>query len=323
MPLFNRSDLPDLAVFSAIMRTGSFKAAAIEIGVTSSALSHSLRRLEDRLGVKLLNRTTRSIFPTAAGLMLADGLESGFEAIECALGDIGREKERALAPLRLTVPRDAAELLIKPALKLFAARHPDMRLTIVVDNMPVDVVAQGFDAGIRFGDNVPVDMVAMALTPSLSWVVAGAPDYLVRHGRPAAPEDLLDHECIGVLLGNNSAFRWELGNGARMVSLAVPGRYVINDTQTTIDAAIDGLGLAYVLERRIAGEVEAGRLEIVLPEWRSEGAGYQIYYPSRRRNHPGLAPLVRIIRENNGWVKGLTTFPIGERDGADVFGIDG
>jgi DNA-binding transcriptional LysR family regulator len=304
MPLFTRSDLPDLSVFAAIMRTGSFKAAAIELGVTTSALSHALRRLEDRLGVKLLNRSTRSIFPTAAGLTLADGLETGFDAIAKALGDIGREKAMPLAPLRLNVPRDGAELLINPALKTFNANHPDMRLTIVVDNHPVDIVAQGFDAGIRFGNNVPIDMVAMALTPPLSWVVVGAPVYLARVGRPAVPEDLLKHECIGVLLGNNSAFRWELGNEEKMVSISVDGRYIINDTQTTIDAAINGLGLAYVLERRVMEDIKAGRLEIVLPEWRSDGAGYHMYYPSRRRNHPALAHLTRIIRVSNGLAGG-------------------
>lgn len=298
MPLFNRSDLPDLSAFAAIIRTRSFKAAAIELGVTASALSHSLRRLEDRLGIKLLNRSTRSIFPTAAGLSLADGLETGFGAIEKALSDIGREKGKSLAPLRLNVPRDAAELLIKPALKIFNARHPDMRLTVVVDNTPVDIVAQGFDAGIRFGDNVATDMVAMSLTSPLPWIVVGSPEYLAREGRPSVPNDLLNHECIGVLLGNNSAYRWELGNGPSMVTLSVTGRYVINDTQATIDAAKEGLGLAYVLERRVADEILAGRLEIVLPEWRCLAAGYYIYYPSRRRNHPALSHLVRIIREN-------------------------
>ncbi len=305
MPLFTRSDLPDFSVFAAILRTGSFKAAAIELGVTTSALSHALRRLEDRLGVKLLNRSTRSIFPTPAGIILADGIETGFDAIEKALGDIVGEEAKPLAPLRLNISRDAAELLLKPALKIFNARYPDMRLTIVVDNHPVDIVAQGFDAGIRFGDNVPIDMVTMPLTSPLSWVVVGSPEYLARYGRPSMPDDLVRHECIGVLLGNNSVFRWEFGNGENMISLAVGGHYVINDTQATIDAAIDGLGLAYVLERRVKEEIKTGRLEIVLPDWRSDGAGYYIYYPSRRRNHPALAHLVRIIRERNGLVKGV------------------
>lgn len=296
MPPFVRSELPDLAAFSVVVRRRSFKAAAIELGITTSALSHAIRRLEERLGTKLLNRTSRSVAPTEAGLRFAQRLDTGFHEIGSALSQIDTEQSGGFGALRLNIPADASRVLVSPVLRTFRMRFPEMRLTVVVDDRPVDIVAEGFDAGIRYGDTVPEDMIAVALTGPLEWVVVGAPAYLDERGRPSVPADLERHICIRLLLGDNSPFRWELGNGPAMVRIDVPGNCTINDTQTTIDAAVDGLGLVYVLQRRVVEEVREGKLEIVMPEWSSNGAGFHMYYPSRRQNHPALRHLIELIR---------------------------
>lgn len=300
MPPFLRSELPDLAAFSIVVRRRSFKAAAIELGITASALSHAIRRLEDRLGTKLLNRTSRSVAPTPAGLRFAARLEAGFDEIGSALSEMDDGHAGAFGEFRLNIPADASRLLVSPVLPDFRRLLPDIRFTVVVENRPVDMVAEGFDAGIRYGDTVPEDMIAVALTEPLEWVIVGAPSYLDRYNRPEKPEDLMQHSCLRLLLGDNSAFRWELGNGETMMRIDVPGNCTISDTQTTIDAAVDGLGLGYVLKRRAEAELHDGRLEIVLPEWSSTGAGFHMYYPSRRQNHPGLRHLIDLIREREG-----------------------
>jgi DNA-binding transcriptional LysR family regulator len=300
MPVFFRSDLSDLNVFTVIVRHSSFKAAAIELGVTTSAISHAVRRLEDRLAAKLLNRTSRAVVPTAIGLALAEKLDAGFQQIGAALVDIEVQQGSTLGELRLNIPRDASHLLISPALPAFTETFPSVKLTIAVENRPVDVVAEGFDAGIRYGDTVPEDMIAVALTPPLRWIIVGSPAYLARHGRPQIPEDLKRHRCIKLLLGNNSAFKWELGDGDAMIRMDVPGFCTINDTQTTVQAALDGLGLAYVLEESVRRELNAATLETVLPDWASTGPGFHMYYPSRRQNHPCLKPLIDIIRRRQG-----------------------
>lgn len=300
MPPFLRSELPDLAAFSIVVRRRSFKAAAIELGITTSALSHAIRRLEERLGTKLLNRTSRSVAPTPAGLRFAERLEAGFDEIGSALSEIDDVRAGAFGELRLNIPADASRLVVSPVLTTFQTRFPDTRLTVVVENRPIDMVAEGFDAGIRYGDTVPEDMIAVALTEPLEWVVIGAPQYLDRHGRPREPGDLAGHSCLRLLLGDNSPFRWELGNGDAMVRIDVPGNCTISDTQTTIDAAVDGLGLAYVLRRRAEAELRDGRLEVVMPEWSSMGAGFHMYYPSRRQNHPALRQMVELIRAFEG-----------------------
>ncbi len=300
MPAFDRSDLADLMTFTTLVRRCSFKATAVELRVTTSAVSHAIRRLEDRLGTRLLNRTSRSVVPSAAGLALAADLGRGFEAIGTALARLDDTSASRFGAVRLNVPRDAARLLIGPALPDYAARFPKVDLTVVVEDRPIDVVAEGYDAGIRFGDTVPEDMVAVALTPPLRWVVVGAPSYLDREGEPRTPDDLATHRCLRLLLGDNTAYRWELGDGDRLIRIEATGPYTINDTQTTIDAAVGGLGLAYVLERRVAREVEAGVLRVVLPDWASTGAGLHMYYPSRRHSHPALRGLIDIVRRNNG-----------------------
>lgn len=270
MPAFTRSELADLNVFMTIVRRRSFRHSAQELGVSTSALSHSMRNLEARLGVKLLNRTSRSVVPTDAGSALAAKLEDGFQVIGEALGELDAYRT--------------------------TEAYPDLQLELSVEDRMVDIVADGYDAGIRYGGTVPQDMVAVPLTGELRWVVAASPDYLARHGVPQRPDDLLRHACIRMRLGDNSFYKWELGDGERMVEVDVPGPFSVNESNTAVAAALDGVGLAYCLEVGIAEELRSGRLQLVLPDWTSMGAPFCLYYPSRRQPQPGLRQLMEMIR---------------------------
>lgn len=296
MPAFTRAELADLNVFMTIVRRRSFRQSALELGVTTSALSHSMKNLESRLGVKLLNRTSRSVVPTLAGSALAERLEQGFQTIAEALAELDVHRDAPVGRLRLNVPRDASRLLLGPVLPGFFARYPDIQLEVAVEDRMVDIVADGFDAGIRYGGTVPRDMIAMPLTGELRWIVVASPDYLSRHGRPQVPEDLLHHQCMRMRLGDNSPYKWELGNGPQAIHLDVPGSLGANETDILLQATLNGLGLVYCLELRVAEELRSGRLEMVLPEWSSMGPPFCMYYPSRRQPQPGLRQLIESIR---------------------------
>lgn len=296
----DRADLADLRLFLAIVRRRSFTAAAIEFGLTPSAASHAVRRLEGRLGIKLLNRTNRAITPTDLGRDLADRLAQGFDAIDAAVQALDTPGAASFGTLRINAFADAAHLLLAPALPDFARICPQVKLTLVVEDRPIDIVAEGYDAGIRYGHLVPEDMVAVALTGPQRWVVVAAPSYLAARGMPRTPADLRDHTCLQLLLGDNSSFRWELGEGADQKAWRVPGLITINDTATTITAAKAGLGLAYVLEARVATELADGSLQRVLVDYAAPGDPFHIYYGSRRHTHPGLRALINLIRSRNG-----------------------
>jgi DNA-binding transcriptional LysR family regulator len=305
MSIFDRIELADLRVFLTIMRTRSFKAAAIQLGLTPSAASHAMRRLEERLGAKLLNRTSRAVAPTDTGLALATRLEEGFDTIGSALAEIDAPGAGRFGALRINVFADAAHLLIAPALPEFAQRCPDVKLTLVVEDRPIDIVAEGYDAGIRYGDYVPEDMIAVALSGPQRWVIAGAPAYLARRGEPLHLEDLAGHNCLQLLLGDNSTYRWELncsapGEAKVQRGISVPGLITINNTAATITAAKAGVGLAYVLESRIAEELADGSLRVVLPAHAADGEPFHMYYSSRRHKHPALRTLIDIIRGQQG-----------------------
>lgn len=300
MPSYSRHDLADLSAFAAICRRGSFRLAATELGVSTSALSHALRNLEDRLGVKLLNRTTRSVAPTEAGSRLAAQLDQSFGEIGEALSELDRYRSAPLGGLRINVPRDASRLLLSPVLARYLDDCPGVKIEVVVDNNMVDIVKAGFDAGIRFGDTVPQDMVCTPLTPPLRWVVVGAPAYFGRHGTPKTPEDLLRHACIRLRLGDQTLYRWELGQPPHAHAIDVPGALIVNETDMALDAALDGIGLAYCLERYAEPHLRAGRLRRVLDEWSPAGAPLVMYYPSRRQLAPALSRLIEAIRGANG-----------------------
>lgn len=296
MAALNRSELADLNVFMAIIRRRSFRHAAHELGVTTSALSHTMRNLETRLGVKLLYRTSRAVEPTDAGTLLAEKLSLGFATIQDGLDTLELYREAPIGRLRLNVPRDAAVLLLAPILGDFANAYPQLRLDLIVEDHLIDIIAEGYDAGIRYGATVPQDMVAVPLTGALRWIMVASPAYLARRGTPQAPKDLLQHACIRMYLGDKTTYKWELGNGPRQQRIDVPGNFSAADTETIVHAALQGVGIAYCLSNRVQQELADGRLVEVLADWACIGEPLCMYYPSRRQSQPGLRQLMDMIR---------------------------
>lgn len=296
----DRSALADLSIFATIVRRQSMKQAAHELGVTTSALSHRLRKLEADLGVRLLNRTSRSLTPTEAGAVLAQEIEAGLRTISDALEALTSQRDFPMGRLRLNALRDAARYILAPILPRYAALYPDMHLDITIDDHMVDIVAQGFDAGIRYGDRVPQDMIGVALSGPLEWVVVGAPALIARVGRPETPDDLLALPCVEMRLGDNRRYSWELGNGAALRRIDVKGPLCANESEQAIEAALGGIGFSYCLAPLVADHVAAGRLEVALPDWASEGPPFTIYYPSRRQVPAGLRRLIDLIRSDQG-----------------------
>lgn len=299
MKISDRMSLADLRLFLTIVRRKSFTSAAIELGVTPSAASHAMRRLEAKLGAKLLNRTSRAVMPTDLGKDLAENLAGGFDQIDGALHAVQAPGTARFGELRINAFADAAHLLLSPALPEFVQQLPDVRLSIAVEERPIDIVEEGYDAGIRYGHHVPEDMVAVPLTGPLRWVVVASPSYIEERGEPQSPSELKDHTCIQLQLGDNSNYSWELREGESERAWRVPGNITIKDTATTISAAKAGLGLAYLLEARIAKELADGSLEIVLEDFAADDDPLHMYYGSRRHNHPGLRALTNIVRKSN------------------------
>jgi DNA-binding transcriptional LysR family regulator len=294
---FTRSDLADLNVFAVVARNRSFRRAGAVLGLSTSALSHALRNLEGRLGVRLINRSNRSVAPTHAGEALLERLELGFAHIEDALEDLNRFRETPIGRLRLNVPRDAVDLLIRPVLPQYMAAHPDMEVEITVDDDLVDIVAGGYDAGVRQGGAVAEDMIAMSVGPPLRWIVVGAPGYLRRNGVPAVPEDIRQHACIR-LRCHDAIYKWEFEKDGQTRAVDTPGSLIVNNGDLAVKAAEDGLGLAYCIEAQVAEQLRDGRLQLVLAEWCKPGPGFQLYYPSRRQVPAGLRAFIDMIRQH-------------------------
>ncbi|AIQ90338.1 MULTISPECIES: LysR family transcriptional regulator [Methylobacterium] len=295
----NRTELADLGTFLAIARHRNFRRAGLELGVSASALSHALKSMEARLGVRLVNRTSRSVTLTAAGEDLLASLDAPFAAIGCALDLLNQHREPAKATgrIRLNVLEHASTLLLAPVLPLFHVRHPRVEIDVRVSNDLLDVVDAGADAGIRYGGTVPQDMVAQRLSADLRWVVVGRPSYLERHGTPDHPRDLAAHRCLRIRLGDDSLYRWEFEREGETIALDVPGAVTLDNTQFALTLAAAGGGLAYLPEPCVGPSVARGELRIVLADWVVAGAGFHLYYPGRRQLPTGLRLLVDLIRE--------------------------
>lgn len=293
----HRSDLADFASFLAIARHRSISRAGLELGVSASALSHALKGLEARLGIRLVNRTTRSVTLTAAGEQLFAALTEPMAAIGQAIDDLNRFREGPSGRVRLNVPHDAASCLLAPVLPSFVERYPDVELEIAVSNRLIDVVDGGFDAGIRFGGTVPEDMVAQRLSADIRWVVVGAPAYLDRFGTPAHPDDLQRHRCLRIRLGSGHLYRWDFERGGEEIAVAVPGPITIDESHFALRIVSLGGGLVYAPEPAVADLVAAGSLRIVLEDWLPMGPGYHAYYSGRRHVPVGLKLLIEHIRE--------------------------
>ncbi|TCM07411.1 LysR family transcriptional regulator [Sphingomonas sp. PP-CC-3G-468] len=296
MPI-SRTDLADYNYFLAIARHRNFRRAGLDLGVSASALSHALKGLETRLGIRLLNRTNRSVTLTAAGEELQAAISAPFDQIEQAVDRLNRFRDTPTGRIRINVPSDAASLLIGPVLPAFVARYPDVELDVAVSNHLVDVTDGGFDAGIRYGGTVPEDMIAQRLSAEIRWIVVGSVEYLERYSAPAHPDDLAAHRCLRFRIGDDSVYRWEFERGDEEIAVAVPGSLTFDDSRAILEALIGGAGLMYAPEPLVAPLLASGAIRQVLDEWAASGPGFYAYYSSRRQLPTGLRLLIDLVRE--------------------------
>lgn len=293
----NRADLSDFAYFMAVARHRSFRKAAQEMEVTPSAVSHALSALEERRGVRLLNRTTRSVTLTAAGEDLFQTIAEPLQTIADASVNLDRLRDTPAGRVRINVLEDAVALLLGPVMPLFVERYPDVEIDVSVTNKLVDVVGEGFDAGIRYGGTVPEDMVAQRLSPSLRWLTAASPGYIEKFGRPEHPSHLADHRCVGIRLGNDAVYRWEFEQDGEELAIEVPSPITVDESHAVIDFGRSGVGIIYGAEPVIRPHFADGTLVPVLEDWASSSEGFYMYYSSRRQVPTALRLLVELIRE--------------------------
>jgi DNA-binding transcriptional LysR family regulator len=292
-----RADLADLGYFLEIARQRNFRRAGAELGVSASALSHAIRGLEERLGVRLLNRTSRSVTLTAAGEALQAAIVDPFDEIGRAIDVLNQYRDAPRGRVRLSVPTDAAKHLVAPVLPVFLERYPEVEIEISVSNRMIDVVGGGFDAGIRYGGTVPEDMIAQRLAPDFRWVVAAAPAYLARFGRPTHPDDLSQHRAIRIRIGDDRIYRWEFERGDEEVAIDVPGALTIDQSEVALTALKEGSALMYLPDFAVAQGVNDGVLTTVLDGWAAHGPGFHIYYSSRRQVPAALRLFIDLVRE--------------------------
>lgn len=292
----SRADLADLNSFLAVESHRSFSKAAVELGITTSALSHSIRNLETRLGVRLLNRTSRTVSPTDAGATLAKRLAVGFQEIGGALAEVDRHRDRPAGRLRINVLSDGARLLFNRWLPKYLETYPDVSVEVAVDDRMVDILAAGFDAGIRYGGTIPEDFIAVPISDQLRWVAAASPRYLNRASRILVPEDLKNHNCIQIRTGQGVIYRWDFEREGDHRVIEVPGQLCVNETEFGIQMALSDRGITYCPEERIADYISRGELQVVLPDWAPIEPAFHIYYPGRRQMPPGLRELIDLLR---------------------------
>jgi DNA-binding transcriptional LysR family regulator len=295
----SRKDLADFVYFMATAKHRSFRKAAAEMGVTTSALSHAMRSLEARRGVRLLNRTTRSVTLTAAGEELRAQIEHPLERIGQAADNLDRYRDVPAGRVRINVPEDAVALLLDSVMPVFTKRYPEVTIDISVNNRLIDVIDGGFDAGIRYGGTVPEDMIAQRLSPDLRWVTAASPSYLDRFGIPASPDDLLGHHCIRIRLGDDRLYDWEFERHGEEIAIAAPGQITVDASHAALGFAIAGVGIAYGVEAILKPHLESGELAQVLAEWAPMGGGFHVYYSGRRQLPTGLRLLIDVMKEIN------------------------
>jgi DNA-binding transcriptional LysR family regulator len=287
----------ELRAFAAVAQERSFRKAAARLGVTPSALSHVIRALEERLGAKLLHRTTRSVAPTEAGTVLLGRLLPAMEEMAQAVQEVGAFSDHPRGRLRLNLPRLAAEAVLVPRLDAFTRLYPDIILDLAIDDHMADIVAEGFDAGIRSGAHVHGDMIAVRLTPDLRVAVVASPAYLASRTIPVTPHDLRGHRCINYRWGQDGAvYRWGFARAGEALEVRVDAMITVNDTNLITQFALGGLGFAYMLEDVVAPHVAAGRLVRVLEEWCQPSSGFHLYYSGRRHMSAPLRALVDFFR---------------------------
>lgn len=292
----DKNDLAALSTFLTVAEERSFTRAAKRLGVSPSAISHSMRELENVIGVRLLSRTTRSVAATEAGQQLLARLSPALHEVEAALDQISGFRNTPAGRVRLLVPRLAVSSVLAPKLGQFARDYPAILLDITTDDSRMDIVAGGFDAGIHFGEYIEKDMIAVRVSPDKRPAIVGSPSYFASHPSPKSPRDLIQHQCINFRHGSAGLYRWEFEKGRRSMSIAVNGPLIVDDVALVIRAAIDGVGLAFLGDDLAAPHLASGELMRVLEPWCQPFPGFFLYYPSRRQHPPALTALINLLR---------------------------
>ncbi len=292
-----RENLNDLVAFVAVARERSFTRAAAQLGVSQSALSHTLRALEERIGVRLLTRTTRSVVPTEAGDRLLATVGNHLDGIEAGLAELGELRDKPAGHFRITSTEHAAETLLWPAMEKIANSYPDITLEIVIDVGLSNIVTERYDAGVRIGEAIEKDMIAVRIGPDLEMAVVGTPAYLEARGLPESPQDLVGHNCINLrLVSAGALYAWEFEKDGRQINVRVDGQFTFNTSGLIRKAACAGHGLASIPVDQVQDDLASGRLVRVLADWCPPFSGYHLYYPSRRQNSLAFRLLVDALR---------------------------
>lgn len=292
-------NLSDLKAFSAVARHRSFQRAANELGVSRSSLSHAVRAFEQRLGVRLLHRTTRSVATTEIGEVLLQRLSPLLHELDATLDEVRHGSENVAGTLRINAGAGAARWLLEHVVPTFLQRHPHVALDIVNEGRLVDIIAEGFDAGVRLAESVPKDMVAVPFGGAIRFIAVASPDYVAAAGRPATPEDLHTHRCIRQRLPSGKRYRWEFSKGRQEVAIDVPGALSLDDSALMVDAAINGLGIAFVPEPFARAALDDGRLVLLLEDWSPPFDGLCLYYASWRQVPAPLKAFIAVMRESH------------------------
>jgi DNA-binding transcriptional LysR family regulator len=295
------NDLPlsltDLRALTLIVSHRSFRKAADELGLSASTLSHLMRTLEARLGVRLLNRTTRSVSPTGAGERLLSRLGPVLREFALAVDEVNKYRDLPSGILRINASDQAARVLMESALPKFLARYPQMSVDLVTDGRLVDIVANGFDAGIRLGESIPQDMVAVPIGPDIRFITVASPNYLEKHSSPLTPDDLLRHQCIGIRMPSGKPYRWEFEKHGQSFIIDPKGQLTLDNPEIMAKAAISGLGIAYVPERVVSRSLVEAQLVKVLEDWCPSIPGLFLYYPGHRHIPSGLQAFIEVLRD--------------------------
>ena len=290
-----KNDLGELAAFAVVAEERSFTRAAARLGISQSALSHSMRGLEKRLGLQLLARTTRSVSPTTAGAAVLQDLAPALERIERSLAEARKRRESPTGRIRLVIPRSATYMVLLPKLAQFARTYPEIVLEVTSSNEPVDLVAGEYDAGVQIGEFIQRDMIAVRVSKDLRLAVVGSPEYFKAHKIPRTPRDLKDHACIGFRF-SSGIYRWEFEKGRKALTVNPQGPATFDDPDLVVQAVLNGVGIATTVEQPISEMIAKGRLVQVLRDWCPTFPGYFLYYPSRRNQPAALAALINTLR---------------------------
>jgi len=294
-----RPSLLELNALGVIATHRSFRKAADELGVSPSTLSHMMRGLEKRMGVRLLHRTTRSVAPTEIGAALIARLEPILGQLDAALDEVNVVRERPSGTLRINAPESGAQLLVRHVIPTFLAEYPDMTVDLVVDGTFIDIVEQGFDAGVRFGNTIPQDMIAVRFGGGMRFLAVASPAYLRGKERPLVPDDLRHHTCVRSRLPSGKLYRWEFQKHPDVLSIDVAGPLVLNHTSMMVEAALQGVGIAFVLERWARQHIDAGTLISLLDDWCPTFPSFFLYYPGHRHVPSGLRAFIDVLRRES------------------------